>query len=152
MVLQQGQYVRRLIGIRVHPPGLVGAGVEAEALEPRQRRSLVHGTQQAAQGFGTAGEIPLRRDVTVVEIAAPVAGGQKFFAHLRVFVQHGDVCAALCGLCCRQRSGQTGCAAAQNQNLLHPLPILSVVNLLYHSRPCLANTGRAGVYFPSAST
>ena len=152
MVLQQGQYVRRLIGIRVHPPGLVSAGVEAEVLEPRQRRSLVHGAQQAAQGFGAAGEIPLRRDVPVVEIAAPVAGGQKLFAHLRVFVQHGDVCAALCGLCCRQRSGQTGCAAAQNQNLLHPLPILSVVNLLYHSRPCLANTGRAGVYFPSAST
>ena len=101
MVLQQGQYVRRLIGIRVHPPGLVGAGVEAEALEPRQRRSLVHGTQQAAQGFGAAGEVPLRRDVPVVEIAAPVSGGQKLFAHLHVFVQHGDVCAALCGLCCR---------------------------------------------------
>ena len=67
-------------------------------------------------------------------------------------LKQGDVCAALCGLCCRQRSGQTGCAAAQNQNLLHPLPILSVVNLLYHSRPCLANTGRSGVYFPAAST
>ena len=90
--------------------------------------------------------------IPVVLIAAPVAGGQKLFAHLRVFVQHGDVCAALCGLCCRQRSGQTGCAAAQNQNLLHPLLILSVVNLLYHSRPCLANTGREGVYFPAAST
>ena len=152
MVLQQGQYVRRLIGIRVHPPGLVGAWVEAEAFEPCQRRSLVHGAQQAAQGLGAAGEVPLRCDVPVVEIAAPVAGGQKLFAHLRVFVQHGDVCAALCGLCCRQRSGQTGCAAAQNQNLLHPLPILSVVNLLYHSRPCLANTGRSGVYFPAAST
>ena len=112
MVLQQGQHVCRLIGVGVHPPGLVGAGVEAEALEPRQRRGLVHGVQQAAQGLGAAGEIPLGRDVPVVEVAAPVAGGQKLFAYLCVSVQYGDAGAALGGLRCRQRSGQTRCAAA----------------------------------------
>ena len=112
MVFQQGQHVCRLIGVRIHPPGLVGAGVEAEALEPRQRRGLVHGVQQAAQGLGAAGEIPLGRDVPVVEVAAPVAGGQKLFAHLCVSVQYGDAGAAFGGLRCRQRSGQTRCAAA----------------------------------------
>ena len=89
MQFQQRQHVGGLIGIGVHPPGLIGAG-----------------------------EVLFRRNGGVVQIAAAVAGSQQLFAHLGVALQHRDADSGR-GLCSRQRSGQSGGTAAQNKDVCH---------------------------------
>ena len=116
--LQQRQYIRSLIGIGIHPSGFVGAGVQAVSLHPAQRVGGVHRIQQRPQGGGVGGEVPFRRNAGVVQIAAAVAGGEKFFAHLGVAFQHRDTGSGR-GLCSRQRSGQSGGTAAQNKDVCH---------------------------------
>ena len=118
MQLQQRQHVCRLIGIGVHPPGFIGAGVQPQLLKPRQRRGSIHRRQQRPQRGGVGGEIFLRRNGGVVQIAAAVAGSQQLFAHLGVALQHRDAGSGR-GLCSRQRSGQSGGTAAQNKDVCH---------------------------------
>ena len=118
MQLQQRQHVCRLIGIGVHPPGLIGAGVQPQLLKPRQRRGGIHRRQQGPQRGGVGGEVLFRRNGGVVQIAAAVAGSQQLFAHLGVALQHRDAGSG-CGLCSRQRSGQSGGTAAQNKDVCH---------------------------------
>ena len=119
MVLQQGKHVCRLVGVGVHPPGLVGAGVEAERLKPAQRVGRVDGSQQRLEPGRVRGEIPLGRDAGVVQIAAAIAGGQQLFAGFCIPLQHRH---PRPGLRCRQCGGKPGGSAAQNQNLLHLFP------------------------------
>ena len=73
MQLQQRQHVCRLIGIGIHPPGLIGAGVQPQLLKPRQRRGGIHRRQQGPQRGGVGGEVLFRRNGGVVQIAAAVA-------------------------------------------------------------------------------
>ena len=112
MVFQQGQHVCRLIGVGVHPPGLVGAGVKAQRPEPLQRGAPLHRRQQRGQRLGVGGEIALRRDAGVVEVAAAVAGCQQLFAAAGVAVQQGDAGRAARRLCRRQRGRHTCSTAA----------------------------------------
>ena len=118
MQLQQRQHVGGLIGIGVHPPGFIGAGVQPQLLEPRQRRGGIHRRQQRPQRGGVGGEVLFRRNGGVVQIAAAVAGSQQLFAHLGVALQHRDAGSGR-GLCSRQRSGQSGGTAAQNKDVCH---------------------------------
>ena len=118
MQLQQRQHVCRLIGIGVHPPGFIGAGIQPQLLKPRQRRGGIHRRQQGAQCGGVGGEVLFRRNGGVVQIAAAVAGSQQLFAHLGVALQHRDADSGR-GLCSRQRSGQSGGTAAQNKDVCH---------------------------------
>ena len=113
VALQQGEDVRRLIGIRVDPSGFVGAGVKPQRPEPFQRRGGVHGVQQRGQRLWVCGEITLRRDASVAEVAPAVAGGQQLFAAAGVAVQHGDAhCPGGGRLCCGQRRRHPGRTAA----------------------------------------
>ena len=118
MQFQQRQHVGCLIGIGVHPPGLIGAGVQPQLLKPRQRRGGIHRRQQRPQRGGVGGEVFFRRNGGVVQIAAAVAGSQQLFAHLGVALQHRDAGSGR-GLCSRQRSGQSGGTAAQNKDVCH---------------------------------
>ena len=118
MQLQQRQHVCRLIGIGIHPPGLIGAGVQPQLLKPRQRRGSIHRRQQRPQRGGVGGEVLFRRNGGVVQIAAAVAGSQQLFARLGVAFQHRDAGSGR-GLCSRQRSGQSGGTAAQNKDVCH---------------------------------
>ena len=111
VVLQQGQHVRRLIGVRIHPARLVGAGIQPQCAEPAQRVGGIHGIQQRAQSCRVGGEIQLRRDAGVVQIAAAVAGGKQLFARLRVALQHSYLRGGG-ALCCSQRGRKTGGTAA----------------------------------------
>ena len=118
MQLQQRQHIGGLIGIGVHPPGFIGAGVQPQLPKPRQRRGGIHRRQQRPQRGGVGGEIFFRRNGGVVQIAAAVAGSQQLFAHLGVALQHRDAGSGR-GLCSRQRSGQSGGTAAQNKDVCH---------------------------------
>ena len=118
MQLQQRQHVCRLIGIGVHPPSLIGAGVQPQLLKPRQRCGGIHRRQQRPQRGGVGGEVFFRRNGGVVQIAAAVAGSQQLFAHLGVALQHRDAGSGR-DLCSRQRSGQSGGTAAQNKDVCH---------------------------------
>ena len=113
VALQQGEDVRCLIGIRVDPPGFVGAGVKPQRPEPFQRRGGVHGVQQRGQRLWVCGEITRRCDAGVAEVAPAVAGGQQLFAAAGVAVQHGDAhCPGGGRLCCGQRCRHPGRTAA----------------------------------------
>ena len=120
VAFQQGQHVCGLVGVGVHPPGLIGAGVQAQRREPFQRRGGIHRGQQGPQGSGVSGEILLRCNAGVVQIAAAVAGGQQLFAAPGVAVQH---CHPHCPCRGRLGGGQCGgkarCTAAQYHDLLH---------------------------------
>ena len=115
--LQQRQHIRRLIGVRIYSPGFVSAGVQAVGLHPAQRVGGVHRIQQRPQGGGVGGEVPLRRNAGVVQIAAAVAGGEKFLAKLRVALQHRDAGSGG-GFGGGKGCGQPGGSAAQDQDLL----------------------------------
>ena len=115
--LQQRQHIRRLIGVRIHPSGFVGAGVQAVGLHPAQRVGGVHRIQQRPQGGGVGGEVLFRRNAGVVQIAAAVAGGEKFLAKLRVALQHRDAGSGG-GFGGGKGCGQPGGSAAQDQDLL----------------------------------
>ena len=129
VVLQQGQHIRCLVGVRVHPARFVGAGVQAVGGQPAQRVGGVHGLQQRAQCGGVGREIPLRRDAGVVQVAAAVAGGQQLFARLRAAFQHGHLRGGR-SFGRRQRGGQPGGTAAQNEDVCHAGTCLSCKNLL----------------------
>jgi len=109
---QQGQHIGGLIRVRVDPPGLVGAGVKAQRPEPLQRGAPLHRRQQRGQRLRVGGEIALRRDAGVVEVAAAVAGCQQLFAAAGVAVQQGDAGRAARSLCRRQRGCHTRSTAA----------------------------------------
>ena len=124
VVLQQGQHVRRLIGVRIHPARLVGAGVKPQRTEPAQRVGGIYGIQQRTKCCRVGSEIQLRCNAGVIQIATAIAGGKQLFARLRVALQHNDLCRGGT-LCRRQRGCKTGGTAAQNEDVRHPDTCLS---------------------------
>jgi len=120
VAFQQGQHVCGLVGVGVHPSGFIGAGVQAQRCEPFQRRGGIHRGQQGPQGGGVSGEILLRCNSGVVQIAAAVAGGQQLFAAPGVAVQHRHPhCPCRGRLGGGQCGGKARCTAAQYHDLLH---------------------------------
>ena len=124
VVLQQGQHVRRLIGVRIHPARLVGAGIKPQRMEPAQRVGGIYGIQQRTKCCRVGSEIQLRCNAGVIQIATAIAGGKQLFARLRVALQHNDMCSGGT-LCRRQRGCKTGGTAAQNEDVRHPDTCLS---------------------------
>ena len=152
---QQAGQVRRLVGIGIQPPCLIGPVEQAQPLPPGGQVRPVDGGQQPGQRAGGRGEIPPRLAAgEVVEVAAAVAGGQQLFAGGGVLFQQGDAHPAAAGLGRRNGRRQPRRAPAQDQDLFQRKPSRIVLSEKYkwdtvtiwswsppHGRRCAAGSG-----------
>ncbi len=134
MMLQQGQHVRRLIGVGVHParPRRCGCKGPAHGTSAAGRRRSRR--PAAAQRGAVGSEIQLRCDALLSRLQRPLPVASSFLPGFGL--RSSTVTRAAVALCRRQRGCKTGGTAAQNEDVWHPDTCLS-----WNFRICLYERG-----------